>query len=98
MIETEKEGLDITAGYMIDENPTQRSEIQDFYTDSTIFVTGGTGFLGKLLIEKLLRTCSTLRKIYILVRPKKGKEIASRVQEIFESQVTKSSPQPIFFF
>lgn len=87
MIETEKEGLDITASYLVDETPRQISEIQDFYADSTIFVTGATGFLGKLLIEKLLRSCPTIRKIYILVRPKKGKEIASRVQEIFETQV-----------
>lgn len=83
------EGLDIAASYMIDENPKEQSEIQEFYTNSTIFVTGATGFLGKLLIEKLLRTCSTLRKIYILVRPKKGKEITTRVQEIFDSQVKK---------
>lgn len=92
MTDTHKEGLDISASYLVDENPSGRSQLQDFYCDSTILVTGGTGFLGKLLIEKLLRTCSDLRRIYVLIRPKKGKEILSRAQEIFESQVRHSDP------
>lgn len=32
-----------------------KTEIQNFYTDKTILITGGSGFLGLLLIEKLLR-------------------------------------------
>lgn len=87
MISTENEGLDIAANYLVDENPRGHSRVQDFYTDATIFVTGATGFLGKLLIEKLLRSCPAVRKIYVLVRPKNGIEIATRVQEIFESKV-----------
>lgn len=31
------------------------SAIQKFYEGTSVFVTGGTGFLGKQLIEKLLR-------------------------------------------
>lgn len=31
------------------------SHIQQFFRDNTIFVTGGTGFLGNVLLEKLLR-------------------------------------------
>lgn len=89
MVESAEEGLDISASHMIDEIPTGHSQIQDFYAGATIFLTGATGFLGKLLLEKLLRTCSSVRKIYILVRPKKGKDISSRVQEIFESQVNR---------
>ena len=34
---------------------SQKSEIQQFYENKTVLVTGGSGFLGILLIEKLLR-------------------------------------------
>ena len=31
------------------------SEITNFFKDLNVLVTGGSGFLGKLLVEKLLR-------------------------------------------
>lgn len=31
------------------------SDIQRFYEDSSILITGGTGFVGKVLTEKILR-------------------------------------------
>lgn len=31
------------------------SEIQQFFENSNVFVTGATGFIGHVLIEKLLR-------------------------------------------
>lgn len=65
----------------------EMSEIADFYSESTIFITGATGFLGKLLLEKLLRTCNNLKKVYLLIRPKKGKTTDQRFQEIFEAAV-----------
>jgi nucleoside-diphosphate-sugar epimerase len=35
----------------------------------TILLTGGTGFLGKVIIERLLRHAPDLARIYVLVRP-----------------------------
>ena len=29
--------------------------IGTFYHEKTVFITGGTGFIGKIIIEKLLR-------------------------------------------
>lgn len=61
--------------------------IQNFYKDTAIFITGSTGFLGQLILEKLLRSCPGISTIYILVRHKKGKDMQTRVDEIFESPV-----------
>ncbi|XP_014210801.1 fatty acyl-CoA reductase wat-like [Copidosoma floridanum] len=58
--------------------------IQEFYAGQSIFITGGTGFMGKLLVEKLLRSCSNLAFIYLLVRPKKGKDVHQRTEELFD--------------
>lgn len=58
--------------------------IPEFYANQEIFVTGGSGFLGKVLIEKLLRSCSELKAIYILLRPKKAKPIEQRLKEILD--------------
>lgn len=33
----------------------EKSEIAEFFAGTNVLVTGGTGFLGILLIEKLLR-------------------------------------------
>ncbi|XP_037045453.1 fatty acyl-CoA reductase wat-like [Bradysia coprophila] len=63
------------------------SELQKFYDGKNVFVTGGTGFMGKMLIDKLLRTCPGIENIYLLVRPKKGKDIHTRLDEIFDDLV-----------
>ncbi|KAF2895082.1 hypothetical protein ILUMI_11094 [Ignelater luminosus] len=79
----QREGADITAEDMV--GPlTEPSNIQQYFSSSTIFVTGATGFLGRLLVEKLLRTCFDLSKMYILVRPKGNKSVEQRLQEYFD--------------
>ncbi|CAH0548591.1 unnamed protein product [Brassicogethes aeneus] len=67
-------------------NP-HNSKIIEFFKDKNIFITGATGFLGKLLLEKLLRACPNLNSIYVLVRPKKGKTMEERVDDIFKDPV-----------
>ncbi|KAH8247919.1 hypothetical protein KR038_011997, partial [Drosophila bunnanda] len=54
------------------------TEIQKCFRGKTVFLTGATGFLGKVFIEKLLRT-TEVKRVYILVRPKRGVKIQERI-------------------
>ncbi|XP_069683847.1 putative fatty acyl-CoA reductase CG5065 isoform X2 [Periplaneta americana] len=70
--------------------------ITDWYRDQTILVTGGTGFMGKVLLEKLLRSCPGVRRIYVLARAKRGTAPSARIEAmaklpLFEN-VIKSNP------
>ncbi|OAD60327.1 hypothetical protein WN48_05374, partial [Eufriesea mexicana] len=76
---------------------SELTEIPSFYKGKNIFVTGGTGLMGKVLIEKLLYSCSDLNKIYVLVRPKRGRTPEIRIDEMFKlpmfQRVRKQKPQ-----
>lgn len=63
------------------------STIVDFYNGSKILITGGTGFMGRILIDKLLRVCKGLEQIYLIIRIKKGKDAATRLKELFEDPI-----------
>ncbi|XP_058798526.1 fatty acyl-CoA reductase wat-like [Phymastichus coffea] len=63
------------------------SEVTEFFNGSNVFVTGGSGFLGKLLIDKLLRSCPKMGKLYMLMRAKKGKTSEERFKEHFQDVV-----------
>ena len=57
-------------------------DVAKFYAGRSVFVTGGTGFVGKQILEKLLRSCPAIERIYILVRPKRKKTVQERLEEI----------------
>ncbi|XP_034234855.1 putative fatty acyl-CoA reductase CG5065 [Thrips palmi] len=66
---------------------TLSSPVQEFFAGATVMVTGATGFVGKALVEKLLRCCPDLNVIYILIRPKKGMDVEGRYQELLQHPV-----------
>lgn len=75
---------------LYNEQPHQNNSttnIQKFYNGCNVFITGATGFMGRILIEKLLRS-TNVGAIYILIRPKKGKDIDVRLEEIFSDVVS----------
>ncbi|VVC44680.1 Male sterility, NAD-binding,NAD(P)-binding domain,Fatty acyl-CoA reductase, C-terminal [Cinara cedri] len=63
------------------------TDVQEFYRDATIFITGGTGFMGKMLIEKINRSCPNFKHIYLLIRNKKGMAVSERIDAIFEDRL-----------
>lgn len=74
------------------------SEIQKFFEGDNIFITGGTGFIGKILLEKLVRSLPKVGNIYLLMRPRKGKEIQERLNEIFNLEIFDRLGQKDPFF
>ena len=60
-------------------------DIHSYYCGKNILLTGCTGFLGKVILEKVLRSLPETGKIYLLVRPKKNVEPIERVREILSS-------------
>nr|XP_032525808.1 putative fatty acyl-CoA reductase CG5065 [Danaus plexippus plexippus] len=61
--------------------------IAETFAGLTLLVTGGTGFMGKVLVEKLLRKCPDIAKIMLLVRPKKGKSPKQRLEEMLNDEL-----------
>nr|CAD7399379.1 unnamed protein product [Timema cristinae] len=61
--------------------------IQEFYRDRSVFMTGASGFCGKILLSKLLRSCPYIGNIFILIRPKKNKGIAQRLEALLSEPV-----------
>lgn len=77
---------------------TSLPTIPEFYNGRSVLITGATGFMGKALVEKLLRSCPDLKTCYILIRPKKGKDIEQRLEELLNSKLFNKlrSDQPDF--
>lgn len=61
--------------------------IPEHFSGKSVFVTGGTGFIGKVLIEKLLRSCPDITNVYVLIRPKKDKSVQERIKAITDLPV-----------
>lgn len=49
--------------------------VENFLAGKSVLVSGGTGFVGKCLVEKLLRSCPSVKNIYILIRNKRNGKI-----------------------
>lgn len=61
--------------------------ISDYYKEKSVLVTGVTGFIGKLLITKLLSACPSIKQIYCLIRERDNQTAEQRLNEIIASRV-----------
>ena len=68
------------------EHPTDSFSVKEFYVGKNVLLTGSTGFIGKVILEKLLHSCPMLNHIYVMVRPKRNVKPMDRIKnEILSS-------------
>ena len=60
--------------------------MDEFYAGKGVLVTGGSGFLGKVLLEKIVRCLPAVGTVFVLMRSKKGVD----AEERFETKVLDS--------
>jgi fatty acyl-CoA reductase len=70
----------------LDSEPRAWNNVDDFYAGRSVFVTGASGFLGKVLIEKLLHDCPKVKNIYVLLRTKGSVPAQARLTHLLESR------------
>jgi len=64
----------------------RQSETCQFYKDKTLLVTGVTGFCGKVFFEKIARVLFPVKRVYVLIRSKKGQTAKERLDALLRSQ------------
>lgn len=65
----------------------QNSDIGKWFAGKVVFVTGATGFMGKVLVEKLLRDCPDIETMYLLIRTKRGVDTEQRRDDYINHMV-----------
>lgn len=65
----------------------QYCSVPSVFAGADVFITGGSGFMGKVLIEKLLRSCPNIGQVFVLMRAKRGKTLEERLKTITEGLV-----------
>ncbi|KAL6433467.1 hypothetical protein ACFW04_006534 [Cataglyphis niger] len=65
---------------------TKFPSIPKWFSNKSILVTGGTGFMGKVLISKLLLSCPDIGDIFLLIRRKKGVDSQARLHLILQQE------------
>lgn len=73
------------------------SEVNEWYRGRKVLVTGASGLMGKVLIEKLLYSVSDIGCVYALVRSKRGKTPESRIEDMWKLPVCMLSSKNLFY-
>eukprot|EP00884_Botryococcus_braunii_P009258 jgi/Botrbrau1/18333/Bobra.0179s0060.1 len=69
-----------------DENGSQPAlDVSETFNGSVVAITGSTGFIGSLVLERTLRVLKGVKKIILIIRPKEGISPEARLQRLLES-------------
>ncbi|XP_055388049.1 putative fatty acyl-CoA reductase CG8303 isoform X2 [Condylostylus longicornis] len=69
------------------ENQSNQISVSQFFAKKNMFITGGTGFLGTVLIEALLSAHEDVGIIYVLVRGKRGFDPQERINRMLSKPI-----------
>uniref|UniRef100_A0A672ZYH9 Fatty acyl-CoA reductase n=1 Tax=Sphaeramia orbicularis TaxID=375764 RepID=A0A672ZYH9_9TELE len=61
--------------------------IPEYYAGKNVLITGATGFMGKVLLEKLLRSCPGVKDVYVMVRSKAGQSPQARIVDMISCKL-----------
>ena len=64
----------------------KKLNIKEFFQGKHILLTGATGFTGKVLLHKLLKSCSNVGRIYILLRTKRNTQKVQQLNYLTNSR------------
>uniref|UniRef100_A0A3B3XH87 Fatty acyl-CoA reductase n=1 Tax=Poecilia mexicana TaxID=48701 RepID=A0A3B3XH87_9TELE len=72
--------------------------IPEYYAGKNVLISGATGFMGKVLLEKLLRSCPGVKTVYVMVRSKAGQSPQARVADMINCKLFEKlqAEQPDF--
>ena len=62
------------------------SDVIKFHANKNVLITGATGFLGKVLLWKLIKSCPDIGKIYVLLRAKNNNSAEKRLIQMLKAK------------
>lgn len=62
------------------------ADVVKFYENKNVLITGASGFLGKVLLWKLIESCPNIGKIYVLLRAKNNSTADKRLIQMLKSK------------
>ena len=90
--EAEEAPSDVASlGGYTEHTPDDAPRIGSYYSGKRILVIGGTGLVGRVLVEKLLHDLSCIDRLYVLIRPRQRGERTISAQDRMQQELFAST-------
>jgi alcohol-forming fatty acyl-CoA reductase len=70
-------------------NYRNENSIEGSYAGTGILITGASDFVGKALLEKLLRVCPGVTSVFLSLRAKRNQTVEERFEKLLDGPVHK---------